>query len=696
MGKDLLLEIGTEEMPASAVNLGIEQLRENASKMFEAKRLSFLSLDATGAPRRLVLLVTNLSEVQSEVVHEIRGPARKVAYTDDGEPTAAAIGFASAQKVKVTDLVVRSTPQGDYVFAIKREKGLPTSRLLPELLPKLILSLSFPKSMRWGEGEIRFVRPIRWLLALYGNKVVDFSLDNLRASNLTWGHRFLAKNPLKVKNPRDYFGTLEEKGKVVVDHRKRERIIRDKIEQVAKEIGGRALIDPQTFTEVVNLVEFPHTIFGAFPSEYVSLPHDVLATVMESHQRYFPVEDEEGNLLPYFIVVHNGDPMHDDTIRKGHEMVLTARLADAKFFYEEDQKEPLAARLEKLKGIIFQEKLGTLHDKAKRVQNLVMEIGRALKIDESTLKEAERVAYLSKADLLTEMVGEFSDLQGIMGREYARLSGEPENVAIGIFEHYLPRFASDILPSTPVGKIVSIADKLDTIVGYFSVGLLPTGSEDPYSLRRQGQGIISIILENRFPLSLSEMIHLSLDLYHKAGFKYRPFEEVEIELQDFFMGRFKGELLTEGFNYDIINAVLGEKPDNLTDLRDRVVSIAKYKESPILDDLIVAFTRCKNLSNPSLGSGVKEQLFSEEEERGLYQKLIEVEKIIDEYLERTDYDRAIENLAGLRPYVDRFFDKVLVMTEDKRIRHNRVSLLNRCVELFLKIADFSQLVIPGN
>lgn len=705
MAKDFLLEIGTEEMPTSAVYVGIEQLKENAQRVFEDARLSYHKLDTMGTPRRLALIVSNLAQRQKEVLHELRGPARKAAYTDQGEPTAAVIGFAKAQGVRIGDLVVKKVPQGEYVFAVKKEVGEPTAKLLPELLPRLILSLSFPRSMRW-EGEIKFPRPIRWLMALYGRETVGFRLGSLESGNLTWGHRFLASNPIKVNGARDYFKAMET-GKVMVDHREREKVIRKLVGEAAKKVSGKAVIDAQTLAEAVNLVEFPHVVCGVFSKEFTNLPKDVLVTVMESHQRYFPVEDTAGNLTPHFIVIHNGDEKHNTVITRGHERVLRARLADAKFFFEEDLKEPLIRKVEKLKGVVFQERLGTMYDKVVRIRGLAGEIARELELDAKTIADVKRAASLSKADLVTEMVVEFPTLQGVMGKEYARLSGEPEAVALGIYEHYLPRSATDSPPRTVIGRILSIADKMDNIVGCFSLGFIPSGSQDPYALRRQIQGIIGIILENKLPLSVRKLTDLSVGMYRRAGLEPRPPKEVKKELNDFFKTRLRAQFLNEGFAYDIIDAVLVSEVDDIVDLRARIVSLSEKRESREMDDLLTTFTRCKNLSQPSLGRKVQGSLLREEWEKRLYAAVVEAERDIAEYLEKAhpaiggageaDYGRVIKVLADLRPTVDKFFDEVLVMAEDRDVRRNRLSLLNRCVELFLKVADFSKLVVlEGN
>ncbi len=692
--KDLILEIGTEEMPSMALNIGIEQLKKNAVKLFEANRLLFSEIKVHGTPRRLILNVIDLQVRQQEKVKEIKGPPAKVAFTDDKTATAAAEGFASVQGVKVADLKIREILGGTYVYAIKREKGEETSKILSKILPELIMSISFTRPMRWQGDNIRFARPIRWLLAIYGEKVVRFSLGNLKSGNLTWGHRFLAKNPIEVKSCKEYF-SLMEKAKVIVDQKKREKIIKDGIKRFLKN-EEEVVVNPKTFAEVINLIESPHVVRGAFSSDYLTLPREVLTTAMESHQRYFPIEDVHGKLKPGFFVVHNGDPDYDEIIRKGHERVLKARLADAKFFFEEDQKKPLIQRVEELKGIIFQERLGTVYSKIKRVEKLAEFLAEKLKVEESIKKYAKRAVYLSKADLVTEMVVEFPDLQGVMGREYALLSGEDKVVSEGIYEHYLPCRSDGILPKTCVGSIVSIVDKIDTIVGCFSVGLLPTGSEDPYALRRQAQGIINIILERKLNLSLIGLFKFALKEYEKENVEfYRDKECILKELEVFFLGRLRQQFLKAGFQYDIVDSVLALGLNNLAVLREKVKIISKYREESLIKDLFTAFVRCKNLSKLNLGIAVDENLFEQEEEGTLFWTVLQSEKAMRKAFKDDDYEKVMKILADLRPVVDKFFDEVLVMTKEEELQNNRIKLLNKCVRVFESVADFSKLAIAA-
>lgn len=694
MPKDLLLEIGTEEMPASAVEVGIEQLEE-AHRFLNNYRLSFQSMIVKASPRRFALVVKKLAENQEKILHEIKGPAKQVAF-DSKKPTTAAVGFAKAQNVPVGSLVIKETPQGEYVFAIKEEEGRPTADLLPQILKEIIFSLSFPKSMHWEGGELRFVRPIRWLLALWDSEVVPFKLDSIKVGNKTWGHRFLSeRNPLIVKRVDEYEQLLVKSGKVVVDHRKRRDLILEQIKKIAAQQGGKAVVDEETFQEVIHLVEYPHAVYGSFPQEFLSLPRQVLVTAMEAHQRYFPVEDEEGRLKPGFIAIHNGDENFAELITRGHQRVLQARLADAKFFFEEDQKISLRQRTNKLKGVIYQEKLGTLLQKVMRTQRLSALIADILEVGQDVKSCAEQASYLCKSDLVTDMVVEFPVLQGAMGQEYALLSGEPAEVATAIYEHYLPRSAGDRLPSSLAGKIVSLADRIDTIVGSLAIGLIPTGSEDPYALRRQAQGVVLIALENQFTLPLEKLVSVCLEMLKEQKVEFDTAETYK-EVESLFRQRMRQTLLARGLSYDIADAVLSGKLGDILDTYKRAESLKKFRDKAEMDDLLTAFYRCNNLARPEIGSSVKKEIIAEEEESQLAHALDRAASELAHTIGESNYEQAIKILSGLRPAIDTFFDKVLVMADEERLRRNRLALLNKAVELFQAVADFTKIVPPNS
>lgn len=685
--RDLLLEIGTEEIPAASVVIGKDQLKERAEALLKRYRLGFEFVRTYGAPRRLALIVAGLDERQANAVHEVKGPAKKAAYTESGEPTKAAMGFAKSQGVSVESLVTRMIDGGEYVFAIKEEEGRDAKEILALILPEMVLSLSFPKAMRWGDGDIRFVRPIRWIVALFGDEVVSFEVDGISSGNSSMGHRQLAENPITIEKPCDYFEVLLN-NHVIVDQEKRAEIIREEIERAVKDTGGRAVVHDHTFDEVLQLTENPHAIRGSFSKEFVELPRDVLVTAMESHQRYFPVEDGEARLMPNFIVISNGSPDYTELIQKGHERVIRARLSDAKFFFEADSSKPLETYVDKLNGVTFQVKLGTVYQKVQRDKRLSEAIAKAVSLPQEEIGYAKRAAYLCKADLVTEMVGEFPTLQGVMGKEYALVSGEPHQVAEAVFEHYLPRSAGDILPQTATGQIVSIADKLDSIAGILAAGLIPTGSEDPYALRRQAHGIVSIVLENNLSIPMRSLAELALNLYKEQGVGFDFDTTLEL-IEDFIKGRLRAYLLGLGLPVDVAEAVGSMSINNMVDVKRRAEAIAAKLETPQMEDLLVAYTRCKNLAKPELGTQVDENLLQEEAEKELYRAVVRTDKDLEAAGE--DYSSSIDILACLRQPVDRFFDEVLVMAKDEAVKNNRIRLLNYCVDVFLRLADFSKI-----
>lgn len=690
MSRDLLLEIGTEELPSGAVETALDQLASKGRAALEEARLTFGALRALGTPRRLVLHATDVAESQAAIAHEMKGPAKVAAFAEDGTPQPPALGFAKSQGVKVEDLVVKTIGSGEYVFALKQEPGRPADELVPEILDGLVSDLSFAKSMRWGEGEFRFARPVRWLLALFGPDIVDFQIDGLRSSRATYGHRLLAPEAVEVSDPADYFTRVEE-AFVVLDQARRGDTIREQAKAVADEIGGEAVLHETTYREVVQLVEYPHVVRGSFDSAFTRLPREVLVASMESHQRYFPVQDASGALTPHFVVVHNGDPKCASDIRRGHERVLRARLADAAFFYDEDRKEPLSGKVGKLDGVVYQERLGSYLAKQERIAALAAEISRQTDAETETMAAAQRGAGLCKADLVTEMVVEFPTLQGTMGEVYARASGENEATARAIGEHYHPRFSGDELPETPAGQILSIADKLDSIVGCFSVGLVPTSSQDPYALRRQALGIVTIILERDLPVRVEDLVDKAFEVYSHV-LDDADLAEIRAQVIDFFFQRARNFLLASGFSYDLVDAVLVAGLGDLPETKRRLEVIVGARRDGSLDELLTPFGRAKNLSRPELGTKVAGHLQEDESEKALLAAVEKAEAKVDAALEDGDLDAVMAELCRLRPTVDKFFDDVLVMTEDEDVRDNRLRLLNRTVAVFERMADFSKVV----
>lgn len=687
MAKDLLLEIGTEEIPAGYIPPALNQMQEKIKFFLDEERIGTGEISTYGTPRRLTLYIKDVNESASDLETEILGPHKKAAFDEDGKPTKAAIGFARSQGVGVEDLKIKETKKGEYVYAIKKVEGKATSLALKTLLPGFIISLSFPKSMRWGSTDLSFARPIRWILTLFGKDVIDFELDGLRSEKITYGHRFLAPGPIEISNPSEYMGKLE-KAYVLVEGKRRKELIQKELVRVAKEGGGSPLKDDKLIDEVTYLVEYSVVIGGTFNQRYLKLPPEVLIAAMCEHQRYFPVEDNEGNLLNSFLVVSNGPEKAKKIIRQGNERVLLARLEDASFFFDQDMKIPIESRVEDEKGRIFHEKLGTIYEKTQRLVELAKIL--ACRIDPELEEKARRAAWLCKADLSTEMVGEFPKLQGIMGCHYALRQGEDDEVARAIQEHYLPRFADDQLPKTRTGVVVSLADKLDSIVALFTVGLVPTGSEDPYGLRRQAQGMINIILENSLSLSLRDLIEDSVNLLDKG-------EKAMGEIGAFFGQRITVALTNRDIADDEIEAVFKVGFDNPLNALHRAMALKQVRGGEDFEHLAVAFKRTMNILNKkgegSREQGVREELFEEETEKLLYQTYLEIKEKVVHQIEKKDYIQALTILATLREPVDKFFDDVLVMAEDGGLRENRLALLSCIAQLFLRIADISYLRI---
>ena len=529
--KELLLEIGTEEIPAGFIPQALIDLESLAKKELEANRIDFHGINTLGTPRRLVLVIESISEKQRDEETKKIGPSKQAAFDAKGNPTKAAIGFAKSQSVPVESLTLIQTEKGEYVCAVKKESGKPTSELLSSIIPKWIFSIPFQKSMKWADIPIRFARPIHWILALFGGEVVPFEVGNIRSGNKTYGHRFMHPGHFPVKDFQSYLQKTRE-ASVIVDPVERKKRIEDEMIREGAKVSGRVLKDEELLNEVNFLVEYPVALCGTFDNKFLSLPREILIHSMKEHQRYFPVVDDHGILLPHFVCISNINPKSREVVVKGNEKVLKARLSDAAFFFEDDLKIPLEKRLEQLKKVVFQAKIGTSYEKVMRFKQLALWM--AERIDPKLREAVERTSLLCKADLVTGMVGEFPKLQGIVGKEYARLSGEKPEVAEAICEHYLPGFAGDRLPSGPIGDIVSIADKMDTIVGCFGVGLVPTGTADPFGLRRQALGIIRIILEKKYSISLRGLIEESeKQLKEKME---RPVEKVKEEVLDFFQG----------------------------------------------------------------------------------------------------------------------------------------------------------------
>ena len=685
MAKDLLFEIGTEEIPARFIEGALRDLKHLAEEGLKRLGLAHEGIKTLGTPRRLTLYVAGLSERQPDRTEEVLGPPQKAAFDAEGNPTKAALGFAKKHGVKVEDLTVKETEKGAYLCLKRTIPGKETMSLLPAFLEELVLKLPFPKSMRWGSYELRFARPIRWLLALYGREVVPLRLAGLEAGAVTYGHRFMAPEPIEVE---DFVGYVRKLREAFVIVEPEERLARTKEEVINAALagGGRVLEDPELLKENANLVEFPYATLGSFDEKFLALPRPVLITAMREHQRYFSVVDKEGRLLPRFVAVNNTRPEEPTTLIRGHERVLKARLEDASFYFARDRKVPLAERVKELAQVGYHAKLGTLYDKTKRLEALSSWLSQRLAPEKEEL--ARRAAWLAKADLVTELVQEFSSLQGVMGREYALISGEPEEVATAIYEHYLPVSAGAPIPQTITGAIVALADKMDTLCAFFGIGEKPTGAADPYGLRRAAYGVIEIILGHEFRLSLSEFIGQALKLL-KDLLEREP-KEVLLEVKGFIGRRLEGALSARSFEDDLIRAVMAVGFDDLVDTKRRLEALSKVRKSPDFPALAVGFKRVMNMVKKLKEKlPFEEGLLAEEAERELFAAYESVRERALPLIASGAYEEALLEFLKLKPAIDRFFDEVFVMVEDEALRRNRLALLQRLAELFLSVADLS-------
>jgi glycyl-tRNA synthetase beta chain len=686
--RDLVFEVGTEELPSQAVYSAIEQLQTSIPEAFDDARLSYGVARVIASPRRLAVLVTDLVERQEDRTLRVKGPSLKAAFDAEGNPTKAVEGFARGKGVDVSDLDKVEDESGAYVYAVIEQAGQEALEVLPDLIERALGGIEWPKSMRWGSGDARFSRPVRWLFALYGHDVVPVEFAGLHADRFTFGHRFLAPGPIEVPVAYDY-PTALARSKVMGDQEERAALLREGIEVVAAQHQGRTVVPEKTFAEVVNLVEWPTVAVGTFDEGFLEVPREVLENAMGSHQRYFPLESADGSLAARFIVAHNGDPVRTEQIVAGHERVIRARLADAAFFYREDLSRPLEGYVAQLGSIVFQEKLGSLLTKVERVERLTGELARMLDAKADETAWAQRAAHLSKADLVTNVVVEFPKLQGVMGGYYAEAAGEASEVARAIVEHYQPRFSGDDTPASIAGRLVAIADKMDTICGIFAARMAPTGSADPFALRRNAIGLLQMALDGS-PVRLDETIAATLAGYADsvAGLDV---DLVGGEVKEFILTRLETILRERGHAYDTVEAVLAVAADDPADASERCEALTRFRaDSDDMEDLSTAFARAKNLSQRDLGTDVDVSIMGAEE-RALADALSEAEAHVGTLFDQRAYSAVLETFAQMRGPIDDFFEGVLVMDEDERVRTNRLRLLNRFVSLFERFADFSAL-----
>ena len=685
MSKTLLLEIGTEEVPAHVMPGILSQLKENAAKTFDELRIEYKNIKTLGTPRRSALLVEGLAEQQADLSKENRGPAVNIAFDADGNPTKAAQGFARGQGVKPEELVTKD----GYVYAMVHEKGGQTVDLLGETLKGLVDGLNFPNNMHWSDLDYKFIRPLRWLVALYGQDVIDFEVANVKSGRTSRGHRFLSEGDFEIANAEDYVEACR-KASIIVDQNERCEMIRQQIAEVAAANGGQAEVNEDLLEEVLYLVEYPTALCGKFDEKYLALPAEAVITPMRDHQRYFPVL-KDGQLLPLFITIRNGGKEHLETVQHGNERVLRARLEDAQFFFDEDRKKTLEQHGEKLKTVVFQDGLGTIYDKALRLEVLAGYIADAIGANEQDKKDAVRAAKLAKADLVTGMVTEFTELQGVMGREYALLDGETKAVAQAIDEHYMPRFAGDSQPASVAGRIVSLADKIDTIVGTFSRGLIPTGSQDPFALRRQALGIVNMLKEAQYHISLNQLVAKAMELLKIADAGQQA--KLQNDVADFMKLRLKNVLADAGIRYDVVDAVFVTVDDIYgVFLRAQAVNEAVKQD---MEKTIQAFVRTGNIARKAedVQAAVEAGLLAEQVEKDLCKAYEAVASKVEKEVAAQDYAGAIATLSQLAAPIDAFFDGVMVMDKDEKIKNNRLGLLKLVDNLICQVADFSKIVL---
>ncbi|WP_078545586.1 glycine--tRNA ligase subunit beta [Litchfieldia alkalitelluris] len=685
--RDLLIEIGLEEMPARFITDASNQLTDKVTSWFLEKKIAYETIAGFSTPRRLAVLLTGVAEKQEDVETEAKGPARTIALDQDGNWTKAAIGFTRGQGASVEDIYFKEINGIEYVHVNKFTKGQETKETLVEL-QQLITNLTFPKNMKWGNEDLRYVRPIKWLISMFGNEIIPISITGVESSNKTLGHRFLGSE-ISIDSPSNYETQLLAEY-VIVNALERKEAIKNQIQSLAEEHDWDVPVDEDLLEEVNNLVEYPTALFGKYEEEFLDLPEEVLITSMKEHQRYFPVKNKEGKLLPFFITIRNGDHQHIENVAKGNEKVLRARLSDADFFYKEDQKLKIENLVKKLDSIVYHEEIGSLGEKVKRIRKISDELARKLKVDETSLKHIDRAAHISKFDLVTHMVYEFPELQGRMGEKYALLSGEDEAVAKAINEHYMPRHAEDSIPSSTVGSIISIADKLDTIVSCFSIGIIPTGSQDPYALRRQSAGIVQILLEKDWDLSLEELLKLAINI---SAVNTEKNPTLEKDLVQFFKLRVRNELSTRAIRYDIIDAVLSADVERISTLINKAIVLDQQKEFPEFKDTIEALSRILNIAKKGEKQEINPELFQSDEERNLFKEYKQVAATVSEALSIGNVKEAYDSLAALKDVINKYFDNTMVMADDHALKTNRLAQMVHLADVISSFANVNSIVV---
>lgn len=685
--RTLAFEIGTEEIPAFDLAGAVKQLSTMVPSLLDDAAIPHGAVKIFSSPRRLIVIAEEIPEATEEKNEVFKGPSAKIAFDTEGNPTKAAQGFARGKGVDPSSLVV----EDGYVYARTHTPSVNVASLLSSVLNKIIHGLSWPRSQRWGVQSEYFTRPVRWIVALFGNEVIDFTFAGLVAGRTTYGHRFLAPGPFEVADA-DSLVDVVRSASVIPSEAEREQVIREGVAKAEAETGFTAVLHPKTLVEVINLAEYPTVLVGTFDEEFLKVPEEIIVDAMLVHQRYFPLYDKDGKLTNRFIVVSNGDPACAETIVDGNERVVRARLYDAKFFYDEDLKQPLESYVDRLGEVVFQEKLGTMLDKTNRIQRLADHLAEDAGLAGQDLSDVERAARLCKADLVTSAVVEFTSVQGVMGSYYAAASGETAQVAQAIEQHYRPRFAGDEAPDTVVGKIVAIADKLDTVCGLFAVGQGPTGSSDPFALRRSAIGIVAMLSgKDAVEVSLVAAIDAALASYAQQGIEFDT-DAVRRDVIEFFITRTKVMMRDAGNSIDTIDAVLSAGIQEPVELINRVSALeaARSEQPEVFEDLATAYARANNLCDSKLGTEVNEGLLSEVEQ-ALVRAVGQAESNVASALENNNYAAALSELAALRKPIDLFFENTMVMDEDQTLRENRLRLLNSFVAVFANVADFALL-----
>lgn len=684
-----LLEIGVEEFPSAYINSTKEQLEEKFKKLIEENKLSVEEIKVESTPRRFAILLDGLEENKSDELISVKGPSKKIAYDNEGNPSKALLGFLRGQKAEVSDVIIKDFKGEEYIYVEKKEESLSIKEVLQKNVYELVKSLNFPRSMRWGGRSIRFARPIRYFLSLLDDEILEFDAEGIKVSNTTKGHRVLGKSEILVEKIENYIELLRE-NYVILSYKERREIILRGLNRYAKEIGGKFLKDEDLLEEVINIVEYPTVLMGELDQEYLKLPKEVIVTPMKDHQRYFPIVDDNEKLMPYFLLVRNGDDFAKENVINGNKKVLTARLEDAKFFYDIDNNKKLEDYVEELNRLTFFEGLGSVYQKTERLISLSKNYLDEFKLGEDVSDNLLRAAYLSKADLVTKMVIEFTELQGTMGRIYATNSGENSQVANAIEEAYKPRSSEDSLPKSVAGIVLSIADKIDTIAGLYIIENYVTGSQDPFGLRRSAIGVINIIADNKIDVDLKDLIKDALFVYTEKNEISFDYDKTLEKIVEFFIDRLKNMLIDKGFRYDFVNAVLATGETNILSVIEKVKSVEEFVEKENSEEILNYFTRINNFTKDFENTEVNVEILDQGLEKQYYDLIENLD--CEKYLSQKLYTKALEEIASTMDLGNEYLDNTMIMVEDEQLKNNRLALLNKLATNISRIFNIKDLV----